>query len=80
MQVVSGPIGREKVHFEAPGEDRLRGEMTAFLRWFNAGSESDLLLKSALAHFWFMTVHPFEDGNGRIARVRQRARQRKAHE
>jgi len=69
MQVISGPIGREKVHFEAPGHDRLRAEMSAFLKWFNAPSEIDLVLKSALAHFWFVTIHPFEDGNGRIARA-----------
>jgi Fic family protein len=69
MQVVSGPIGREKVHFEAPGHDRLRGEMSAFLKWFNSSGEMDLVLKSALAHFWFVTIHPFEDGNGRIARA-----------
>ncbi len=69
MQVVSGPIGREKVHCEAPGHDRLKGEMSAFLKWFNAPAEMDLVLKSALAHFWFVTIHPFEDGNGRIARA-----------
>jgi Fic family protein len=69
MQVISGPIGHEKVHFEAPGHDRLKGEMSAFLKWFNGESETDFVLKSALAHFWFVTVHPFEDGNGRIARA-----------
>lgn len=69
MQVVSGPIGREKVHFEAPSHDRLKAEMSAFLKWFNAPSEMDLVLKSAIAHFWFVTIHPFEDGNGRIARA-----------
>ena len=69
MQVVSGPIGRERVHFEAPSHDRLEGEMTAFLEWFNGKSQMDLVIKSALAHFWFVTIHPFEDGNGRIARA-----------
>jgi Fic family protein len=69
MQVVSGPIGREKVHFEAPGHDRLKGEMSAFLKWLNSSAEMDLVLKSALAHFWFVTIHPFDDGNGRIARA-----------
>jgi Fic family protein len=69
MQVVSGPIGREKVHFEAPGHSRLKREMAAFLNWFNAKEDADLVLKSALAHFWFVTIHPFEDGNGRIARA-----------
>ena len=69
MQVVSGPIGREKVHFEAPSHDRLKAEMSAFLKWLNSEAETDLVLKSALAHFWFVTIHPFEDGNGRIARA-----------
>lgn len=69
MQVVSGPIGREKVHYEAPSHERLKTEMAAFLKWFNSSSEPDLVLKSALAHFWFVTIHPFEDGNGRIARA-----------
>lgn len=69
MQVVSGPIGREKIHFEAPAYERLNAEMTAFLKWFNGPGEIDLVLKSALAHFWFVTIHPFEDGNGRIARA-----------
>jgi len=69
MRVVSGPIGRERVHYEAPPADRVPAEMKAFLTWFNAPSEQDLVLKSALAHFWFVTIHPFEDGNGRIARA-----------
>ena len=67
MQVVSGPIGRERVHFEAPPAARLDREMQAFLRWFNAPPETDEVLKAALAHLWFVTVHPFDDGNGRIA-------------
>jgi Fic family protein len=69
MQVVSGPLGRERVHYEAPAHERLKMEMTRFLKWFNAPPETDLVLKSALAHFWFVTIHPFDDGNGRIARV-----------
>ena len=70
MQVVSGPIGREKVHFEAPAVERLHHEMTAFLDWFNAANNAlDQILKAAVAHFWFVTIHPFEDGNGRIARA-----------
>ena len=69
MQVVSGPIGRERVHFEAPASSRLPGEMQAFLDWFNAPAEIDGVLKAALAHLWFVTVHPFDNGNGRIARA-----------
>ena len=69
MQVVSGPIGREKVHFEAPSADRLENEMQAFLEWFNHGSNMDPVLKAGVAHLWFVTIHPFEDGNGRIARA-----------
>lgn len=69
MQVVSGAIGREWVHYEAPTYDRLQKEMSGFLKWFNASSETDPVMKSALAHFWFVTIHPFEDGNGRIARA-----------
>ena len=69
MQVVSGPIGRERVHFEAPSHDRLKREMERFLKWFNGPVETDPVIKSALAHFWFVTIHPFEDGNGRVARA-----------
>lgn len=69
MQVVSNPYGREQVHFEAPPPDRLDAEMFAFLDWFNTSSALDLVLKSAIAHFWFVTIHPFDDGNGRIARA-----------
>jgi Fic family protein len=69
MQVVSGPIGREWIHYEAPAHNRLKKEMARFLKWFNAESETDLVIKSAIAHFWFVTIHPFEDGNGRIARA-----------
>ena len=69
MQVVSGPIGRQTIHFEAPGHDLLEKEMARFIKWSNAASDIDPVLKSALAHFWFVTIHPFEDGNGRIARA-----------
>jgi Fic family protein len=69
MQVVSGPIGRERIHYEAPAASRLPGEMHAFLEWFNAGPSLDPVLKAAVAHLWFVTIHPFEDGNGRIARA-----------
>lgn len=69
MQVVSGPIGRARVHFEAPHADRLNLDMTRFLDWFNRPEAIDPVLKSALAHVWFVTIHPFEDGNGRIARA-----------
>jgi len=70
MRVVSGPIGRERVHYEAPTAACLEVEMGSLLHWFNAPpSEIDLVLKAAIAHFWFVTIHPFEDGNGRIARA-----------
>lgn len=70
MQVVSGALGRERVHFEAPEATRcLPTEMAAFLAWFEQENNIDPVLKSGLAHFWFVTVHPFEDGNGRIARA-----------
>ena len=69
MQVVSGPIGRERVHFEAPSANRLDQEVSLFLRWFNSESGMDDVLKAGLAHLWFVTLHPFDDGNGRIARA-----------
>ncbi len=69
MQVVSGPIGHEKVHFRAPEAARLEAEMTKFLDWFNAPAKIDPVLKAGVAHFWFVTIHPFDDGNGRIARA-----------
>ena len=69
MQVVSGPLGKEKVHFEAPSSNRLEVEMSAFLDWFNASSNLDPVLKAAIGHLWFVTVHPFDDGNGRMARA-----------
>jgi Fic family protein len=69
MQVVSGPIGREHVHFEAPDAAMLDREMAAFLTWLESGVDVDPVVKSGLAHLWFVTVHPFDDGNGRIARA-----------
>ena len=69
MQVVSGPIGREKVHYEAPPAEKLDREMKAFLTWFEAKQPIDPVLKAGVAHLWFVTIHPFEDGNGRIARA-----------
>lgn len=69
MQVVSGPIGRERVHFEAPAAETLNREMQVFLDWFNDSTDSDWVAKAGLAHLWFVTIHPFDDGNGRIARA-----------
>jgi Fic family protein len=69
MQVVSGAVGHETVHFEAPAADRVPGEVQAFLDWFNGDVRLDPVMKAALAHLWFVTIHPFEDGNGRIARA-----------
>jgi Fic family protein len=69
MRVVSGPVGRERVHFEAPGAARLDDEMRRFLEWFNGGVTTEPVLKAALAHLWFVTIHPFDDGNGRIGRA-----------
>jgi Fic family protein len=69
MQVVSGPAGREKVHFEAPGAAHLEKEMKTFLAWVEKKSDLDAVLKAGIAHLWFVTIHPFEDGNGRIARA-----------
>ena len=69
MQVVSGPIGRERVHYVAPIADRLEAEMQSFLDWFEREASLDPVLKAALAHLWFVTIHPFDDGNGRIARA-----------
>jgi Fic family protein len=69
MQVVSGPMGKEKVHFQAPHSDRIEPEMTKFLNWFEQEHDIDLVLKAAIAHVWFVTIHPFDDGNGRIARA-----------
>ena len=69
MQVVSGPVGRERVHFEAPAAARLEEEMRRFLEWFNGDATTEPVLKAAQAHLWFVTIHPFDDGNGRIARA-----------
>ena len=69
MQVVSGPIARHKVHYVAPEADRVENEMESFLKWFDSDAQDDPLLKAAIAHLWFVTIHPFEDGNGRIGRA-----------
>ena len=69
MQVVSGPIGKKRVHYQAPPAERLLAEMSRFLDWFNGTAPVDPVLRAALAHFWFVTIHPFDDGNGRIARA-----------
>lgn len=69
MQVVSGPVGKEQVHFQAPDAERLGSEMERFLDWFNRSPGIDPVLKAAVAHLWFVTIHPFDDGNGRIARA-----------
>jgi Fic family protein len=70
MQVVSGPIGKEKVHYEAPAASLLDRDMSEFLTWANNGADkTDGVLRAALAHLWFVTIHPFDDGNGRIARA-----------
>lgn len=70
MQVVSGAIGRQKVHYEAPPPERLKDEMTQFIKWFNKSrGQMDGIVRAGLAHLWFLTIHPFEDGNGRIART-----------
>jgi len=69
MEVVSGPVGKERVHFQAPDAERVDDEMQQFLDWFNGISGIDLVIKAAIAHVWFVTVHPFADGNGRIARA-----------
>ena len=68
-QVLSGPIGRENVHYEAPKAALVDREVRAFLRWFNGEASIDLLLRAGIAHLWFVTIHPFDDGNGRIARA-----------
>ena len=69
MQVVSGAMGRERVHFEAPEAHLIDAEITRFLEWFEGAEAIDPVLKAGIAHFWFVTIHPFEDGNGRIARA-----------
>jgi len=69
MQVVSGAAGKEKVHFQAPDADLIETEMNRFLKWFNENDQIDLVIKAAVAHLWFVTIHPFQDGNGRITRA-----------
>ena len=69
MQVVSGPYGKERIHYEAPAAKRLGKEMKAFLKWYNDESDIEPVLKAGIAHWWFVTIHPFDDGNGRIARA-----------
>jgi Fic family protein len=69
MQVVSGPLGRERVHYVAPAAQRIDAEMTAFIDWANHPGDTDPVLRAAIGHLWFVTIHPFEDGNGRIARA-----------
>lgn len=69
MQVVSGAMGKERVHFQAPEATLLEGEMRCFITWFNTEKDMDLIIKAAIAHLWFVTIHPFDDGNGRIARA-----------
>jgi len=69
MQVVSGAMGKERIHFEAPDSSLLENEMIQFINWFNSAVALDPVMKAAIAHLWFVTVHPFDDGNGRIART-----------
>ena len=69
MQVISGPMGKEKVHYQAPKPEIVPQEMNNFLYWFENENTLDLLLKASIAHLWFLTIHPFDDGNGRIARA-----------
>jgi Fic family protein len=69
MQVVSGPVGHHKIHYEAPPADRVESDMRRFFAWFEGNEQEDPLLKAAIAHLWFVTIHPFEDGNGRIGRA-----------
>lgn len=69
MQVVSGPVGKEKVHYEAPAAPLLPDEMAGFIAWANGADRTDAVLRAGLAHLWFVTIHPFDDGNGRIARA-----------
>jgi Fic family protein len=69
MQVVSGSVGRERVHFKAPRADRLKRAVSFFLKWFGAANGVGPVLKAGIAHFWFVTIHPFEEGNGRVSRA-----------
>ena len=68
MQVVSGAIGKERIHYEAPAAEKIPLEVDRFISWFNS-SDLEPVLRGAIAHFWFVTLHPFEDGNGRIGRA-----------
>lgn len=69
MQIVSGAMGKERIHFEAPESKKVNAEMKKFLKWFNADYKLDPVIKAGIAHIWFLTIHPFDDGNGRIARA-----------
>ena len=69
MQVVSGAMGKEKIHYQAPSADRVPVEMERFISWINNDGNTDAVLKAAIAHLWFVSIHPFDDGNGRIARA-----------
>ena len=69
MRIQSGPVGRERIHYEAPDAGRVPGEMEAFLNWFNTPSDTDWLIRAGIAHLWFLIIHPFEDGNGLVARA-----------
>lgn len=69
MQVVSGAMGKEKVHYQAPSPERVLAEMERFIAWVNNDEETDAVLKAAIAHLWFVSIHPFDDGNGRITRA-----------
>lgn len=69
MQVISGPMGKEKIHYIAPAAVKLEGEMNLFIEWFNTDEDMEPVIKSAIAHLWFVSIHPFDDGNGRIARA-----------
>ncbi len=69
MQVVSGPMGKEKIHYQAPSPDQVKQEMDLLLSWISDESKIDAVIKAAIAHFWFIIIHPFDDGNGRIARA-----------
>jgi len=69
MQVISGAMGKEKIHFQAPAASTLKDEMNIFLKWFNVDHTHDPVIKAGIAHLWFITIHPFDDGNGRIARA-----------
>jgi Fic family protein len=69
MQIVLGPLGQEKVYYQAPPPSQVKREMEVFLKWFKSDIKIDLVIKAAIAHFWFIIIHPFDDGNGRIART-----------